>query len=446
MSFKDDIKGKNVLVFGLGIQGGGVGDALWLHQNGANVRVTDRKNSELLSSSLSRLPEGITTTLGEHKKEDIDWAELIIKNPGVPDDSEYISYARSRNLPILTSIEVFVREGRLKSIGITGTRGKSTTTELIFQVLNSRYPGKIIRGGNIPGTSGLSLLDQLVDSEYAVLELSSFQLHSFHLSKLSPHIAVITNIYPDHLNRYPSMEEYVGDKLAICAYQANSDVTIVNGENTEALSLAKASKGKIVEFFGSDIPSDWKISIPGKHNLENIAATLAVSRILNISIEQVKKVVEDFHGLPFRIENRGTISGITYLNDTTSTTPTATIKAVESLTSPTCLILGGDEKHLPFDSLLQILKSSQEVQKIVLLGCKNIPKFVDSLKSSVGEKIVGQVYSMSAAVGLARNCVKDGWNILLSPGFASFDLFQNEFDRGRQFNEEIEKLKLNAET
>lgn len=441
MNFKQKIKGKKVLIFGLGLQGGGVGDALWLFQNGAAVKVTDLKSKEALSASLSLLPSGIAQSLGGHKREDIDWAELIIKNPGVPDDNELIKYAESRRIPIYTSIAVFVSEARDKSIGITGTRGKSTTTELIYQILDHSYPGQIIRGGNIPGTSGLALLDQLPNSKYAVLELSSFQLHNFHESKISPHLSVMTNFYPDHLNRYASMEAYAMDKAAIFAYQKPSDIAVVNTEDPIGQKLASHSPATLIKFSASQVPLTWRPLIPGRHNLENIAAAMTVARALNIELKQVKKDIESFHGLPFRLQTIAKINGVAYLNDTTSTTPTASVKAIASLTGPTCIIVGGANKNLPYDEFIKALADSKQVKKIIILGSRELTSFVNELRLRAGKKIIDQVYSMKDAVRLSADSTRRGWTVLLSPGFTSFDLFQNEFDRGRQFNQEVALLE-----
>ncbi len=440
MNFVDEVTGKNVLIFGLGLQGGGLGDAEWLVEHGARVRATDQKTSKQLESSLRKLPTTVSLSLGGHKMSDIDWADIIIKNPGVPDNSEFIKYAKSSGKPVYTSIALVVKAAPSKVIGITGTRGKSTTTELIYALLSRSHPGKVKKGGNVPGTSGLRLLDELENLDYLVLELSSFQLHSFHDLEISPHIAVVTNLYPDHLNRYDSMEEYFFDKSALTRYQTPGDLCIAFSGNAGSQSLSSLSPGKVIEYAPSDVPSTWTTPLRGAHNQENIAATLAIARELRLDEGMVKDVVEGFATLSFRLETVGQVTGIEYVNDTTSTTPVATIKAVESLANPTTLILGGDTKNLPTDELVSSLANSRFVEKIVLLGCKNIPKFVSELRSACQAKIVGQVDSMDQAVALATAVSKPGWTVLLSPGFASFDLFANEFDRGRQFNECIHKL------
>lgn len=424
-AFVEEIKGKKVLVFGLGRQGGGAGDALWLEKHGAIVRLSD-KDTTLVS-------EGQT-------KEQIDWADLIIKNPGVPDDHELILYAQSLGKPVYTSIALFVKYCGIKTIGVTGTRGKSTTVALITTLLEAAYPGAVISGGNIAGTSCLSLFDQLGGKQYAVLELSSFQLHNFHDLKVSPSIAILTNLYPDHLNRYRDMLAYQHDKEAICAYQQPTDMTLYNRDNPGALAISSAATGQKIAYSAADA-AGFTTQLPGLHNRENIAAAVALANALQLDMTMVKQVVADFTGVPSRQEVRAVKGGVTYINDTTATTPVAAIKALQAATGPTIWITGGDTKNLPFTELIDEVKNNVQLKQIVILGSQHIPGYVAALKQVAGDKILGTATSMQAAVDLARSAAISGDTVLLSPGFASFDLFKNEFDRGDQFNELVRKIK-----
>jgi UDP-N-acetylmuramoylalanine--D-glutamate ligase len=423
-NFQSEIVGKKVLIFGLGRQGGGTGDAEWLKSHGATVRLSD-KDTTLVKEGQTR--------------EQIDWAEIIIKNPGVPDDNELILYAKKSGKPVYTSIALFVKYAPVKTIGVTGTRGKSTTVALIADLLEAAYPGQVIRGGNIAGTSCLSLFDSLEGVAYAALELSSFQLHNFHELRVSPNIAVVTNLYPDHLNRYPSMDEYRLDKEAICKYQDKTDLCIYNSDNPGAIDISRGSVAIHVPYSSVQC-KDWQTTLPGAHNKENIAAMAALARELGIKESVARDVVADFSGVPFRQEVIATIAGVTYINDTTATTPTAAQKALLAATTPTIWITGGDTKKLPFFDLIAEAGSCPLLKKIVILGSKNIPDYVNALKDISGDKIVGTAMSMVEAVDLAKSLAEPGDTILLSPGFASFDLFENEFDRGRQFNEYVASL------
>lgn len=423
-SFLDDLSGKKVLIFGLGRQGGGTGDALYLENHGAIVRLSDKDTT--------LVPEGQTM-------EQIDWAEIIIKNPAVPDDHELITYAKSKGIPVFTSIALFVKYSTVKTIGITGTRGKSTTTALITNLLDKLYPGQVISGGNIAGTSCLSLFDQMAGKRYAVLELSSFQLHNFHDLEVSPNIAIITNLYPDHLNRYPSMDEYSRDKQAICQYQKESDNCLFNADNSGAVAIGSVGAGEKTPYSIKDI-RNWMTNLPGLHNRENIAALAALVKVLSLDESVARLVARNFPGLPFRQEFIATVNSIRYVNDTTATTPIAAIKALQATTTPTIWITGGATKNLPFAELLDEVSKNQYIKKIVILGSKDLREYTDKLQTLAGDKIVGTALSMTEAIDLCRNVAEPGDTVLLSPGFTSFDLFQNEFDRGRQFNEEVQKL------
>ena len=422
--FVDALVGKKVLVFGVGRQGGGAGDAQFLQNHGAIVRLSDRDTT--------LCPEGQT-------EKQIDWAELIIKNPGVPDDSSLLARARSQGKSVLTSIAVFVKYASVPVIGITGTRGKSTTTALITHLLNHCFPGQILTGGNIPGKSGLSLFDSQGGKKYAVLELSSFQLHNFHELKVSPRIAVITNLYPDHLNRYPDMASYQHDKEAICRYQTLDNYCLYNADNPGSISISASSLATKLAYSARWV-ADWTTQLPGTHNRENISATWALGQILKLDEDVVRQAVASFVGLPFRQEIVREVNGVTYINDTTATTPTATLKAIEAQTQPTILICGGASKNLPTHTLVDSIAQTDKIASVILLGSAGIPEFTSSLKKAAGDKILGQVNSMSAAVALAVKHARPRSRVLLSPGFASFDLFQNEFDRGRQFNDAVSEL------
>ncbi len=404
-AFEAEIKGKQVLVFGLGNQGGGTGDLAWLQKHGAVVRASDK--------DLTLVAEGQTP-------EQIDWADIIIKNPGVPDDHKLLTYAKSSGKLIYTSAAIFVKYAPIKTLGISGTRGKSTTAALIHAILEKVYPGQVLFGGNVAGTSCLSLFDELEGKKYAVLELSSFQLHNFHELKISPNFALLTNIYPDHLNRYPDMESYLYDKQAIYLYQNPGDYH--------------------VEYPDPQTVRDWETPLPGIHNLQNIAGAWGIVSRLGVSENVARQVVSEFTGLPFRQERIATIKGITYINDTTSTTPTAAMMALQAATMPTIWITGGDTKNLPYNELLDVVKTNHLLKNIVILGSKNIPDYTAGLLKIAQDKIIGTVQSMQAAVAMANKVAKPGDAVLLSPGFASFDLFQNEFDRGRQFNAIVTSL------
>lgn len=437
MTIQELFQNKRVLIFGLGLQGGGVADALTALSFGAEVRVTDLKLADQLVTSLKQLPANISLTLGEHREEDIRWADLILVNPAVPFENPYLQLAQRLGKSVYGSAALYLKFTSLPVIGITGTRGKSTTTNLIYQILNQAYPNQVLLGGNIPGKSPLQLLHQEEAKKYVVLELSSFQLHYCHALKVSPHLAVVTNIYPDHLNRYPSMEAYIQDKLALVQYQTSQDYAILNQNDPQAPLFAQATQAQIRYFDYSSLSTP----LIGQHNRANIAAATMVAEILAVPPNLTKQAVANFTGLPFRLERVGEKRGVTFINDTTSTTPIATITAIKALAQqPLVLIVGGSDKGLPFDQLVDLICRQSNLKKVVILGSFQNQAFVDALKAHCPAKIVAQVKNMSSAVNQAVAVAQPGDVVLLSPGFASFDLFKNEFDRGKQFNEAVQNL------
>jgi UDP-N-acetylmuramoylalanine--D-glutamate ligase len=235
------------------------------------------------------------------------------------------------------------------------------------------------------------------------------------------------------------MSEYQHDKEGIVAYQKPTDILLVNADNSGAVMISKAASGQVKTFSATDV-SDWESALPGSHNRENLAAMSAVAQVLGISEDLCRQVAKDFRGLPFRQEIVHSFHGVNYVNDTTATTSTAAIKALQAATTPLIWITGGDTKKLPFDELIHEVKVNHHLKQIIILGSKNIPDYTSALTQIAGGKIAGTVTSMAEAVELAGRVADPGDTVLLSPGFASFDLFQNEFDRGRQFNELVKAL------
>jgi len=440
MTIQEYLKGKKILVFGIGRQGGGLGDANYLADNGYQVRATDTLSESELGHDRSAYSPGLELSLGGHQESDIDWADLVIKNPAVPDDHPLILKAKSTGTDVYTSISLFVKYAPLKTIGITGTRGKTTTTTLIYKILEAAYPGKILLGGNIPGHSALSMFSQCDRKLYGVLELSSFQLHSFHDQQVSPDYSVVTNLYPDHLNRYANMDSYRHDKEAIVRYQKNPGFTVYNSENDGSVQIASVSS--VTKYpFGSNLASSYKTKLLGEHNQSNLSAAITLCEKLGIADDVIKKTIEDFSGVSYRLELIRTLRGVVFVNDTTATTPVAARAALTSIKGDIVLICGGESKKLPQDDLIQEIINNDHVKKIIFLGSLNLVDFTDTLRSACPDKILGQVQSMSEAVALAHSVSSTGDTILLSPGFASFDLFKNEFDRGEQFNRAVLALK-----
>lgn len=437
-SFRSDYRQKKVLIFGLGLLGRGVGDAEFFHQIGCQVRVTDLKNETELAPSLKRLaPYDLSFTLGQHKKEDIDWADVVVRNASVPYHHELLDYARSVGKSVVMEDALFVKYAGIPTIGVTGTRGKTTTTTMIFEILKQHSGRHILLGGNIAGVATLPLLQE-IDSQnntVAVLELSSWQLQGFNDLKLSPHVAVITNIYPDHLNTYANMTDYIEDKKHIFHHQSASDHLFLNKDQAISSTFEPEIKSTIHWFSAGTLPQELKLSLLGEHNRENAAAALGVASFAGIAAEKSYQTLAGIRPVPFRLEEVREVNGIRFINDTTSTTPVATIKALDSFAENLTLILGGNDKKLPTDELLA--KINQKNPTIVLLSGTGTNLIKNSLNQ---DKIVGEFSLMDEAVRAAYAHTSSPGIVLLSPGFTSFGSFKNEFDRGNQFNQAVTLL------
>ena len=444
-----NFQNKKVLVVGLGINGGGVGSARFFAKQGAKVKVTDLKTKKELAPSLEKLRKfPIKYVLGQHRKKDFLEADLIIRNPAVPINSPYLKLARKAHIPIEMESSIFFRLfPPSKIIAITGTKGKTTTTHLIKNILQAAGQ-KVIMAGNF-GVSLFDALPKLKGKTKAVLEMSSWQLEGLEFCQLSPHIAVITNIYPDHLNRYPSMEAYVKAKELISKYQSRNDFLILNRDNSWTKKIKKHSRAKIKYFSYRDITREIKDIYPlrGKHNLENLAAAIKVAELFKVSLPIIKKAIKNFHGVPNRLEMIREVKGIKFYNDTTATTPIAAQAAISSLSGPIIWILGGAEKNLPFDDLAKAAAKNKKIKAAIFLEGAATKRLWQALKKAhTPFSFFGPFNNFNQAIKKAYSLAQKGDNILLSPACASFGMFQNEFDRGEQFKTLVEKIAHEKKT
>jgi len=444
-NFKKDFQGKKILIMGLGVLGRGAADARFFAQIGAEVTVTDLKSAQELKPSLKKLKGlGIKFVLGKHQREDILNSDLILRNAAVPQNSPFLKLARRQRIRIEMDEPLFIRYAPIKVIGITGTRGKSTTTTLIYQILKAAgFP--VWLAGNIRGKAALPLLPKINLNDWVVMELSSWQLQGFRKIKTSPYIAVLTNIYEDHLNRYKNMGEYMADKKLIFKYQNRDSFLIINKDLKITRNLTKEAKSKIVWFSRKDLMSIIldSIRVRGEHNKENIAAALKVAEVLKINKKIVKKVIAKFTGLPHRLETVARIYKVVYVNDSTSTTPAAGLAALNAFQAPIILICGGASKNLDMSAFAKEIGS--KVKKVIFLAGSETDNLIKLVKKFKGEsKITGVFKDLKSAVLKAKKLAVAGDVVLLSPGCASFGMFINEFDRGEKFTKIVMSLRASA--
>jgi len=437
-------RGKKITVMGLGLLGRGVGDARYLAECGTELIVTDLKTRAELADSVAQLDsfKNIQFVLGEHRLKDFQNRDMILKAAGVPLDSPYVAEAHRHNIPVRMSADLFAEISGITCVGITGTRGKSTVVHMLHAILKEAGK-KVLLGGNVRGVSTLALLKETTSEHIAVLELDSWQLQGFGEAKLSPHIAVFTTLYQDHLNYYGStslttgkdaMDVYLADKANIFLYQKPEDTLI----------LGKQCAPTIVDKYGDRIeattlvvdelklPDTWVLRIPGMHNRYNAALALAAARALSVPDEVSRVALASFAGVPGRLELLREVNGVKIYNDTTSTTPEATLAALAALDpAQTVLIAGGTDKGLDMDALLVKLR---EVKKVILLAGNGTDRIKDQLPDAT-------IYrSISEAVADAFAHAEKGDTVLFSPAFTSFGMFINEFDRGDQFTATVKTL------
>ena len=391
---------------------------------------------------------------GGHTESEILTADLVIKSPGIPDHVSIVQNLQSATIPVVSEIEFAALFTTANIIGITGSNGKTTTTMMVYHIL--RQSGfDVAMSGNI----GESFAEQvLTNTAHYVLELSSFQLDG--IQDFRPHIAVITNITPDHLDRYDyKFESYISSKFRIVMNQTSDDYLIYNSDDEVITSyinshpiqstLVPFSLSKIVangtylehnniiiEFNNRDIiMPTTNLALEGKHNVKNAMAAATVAHLLKIRKATIRESLEGFQGAEHRLEQVLTINKVKYVNDSKATNVNATYYALESMNVPTVWIVGGVDKGNDYSSLFPFV--NEKVKAIICLGKDNEALF-DAFGNMVD--VIIETQYMSEAVKIAYNVAVAGEAVLLSPSCASFDLFDSYEDRGKQFKSAVRKL------
>jgi UDP-N-acetylmuramoylalanine--D-glutamate ligase len=424
------LRNKRVTVAGLGRFGGGIAVSQWLVREGARVLVTDQAKPDVLQDSVRQL-DGlpIEFRLGEHREDDFARADLVVASPAMPPASPFLQAARSRDVPVTTEIRLFLERCVARVLGVTGTKGKSTTTALLGQMLKQKHATHV--GGNI----GKSLLFELPDirrDDLVVLELSSFMLEYLAEAKWSPHVAVVTMIAADHLDRHGTKAAYVDAKLNLVRFQRHDDVAVLNETCPDLETFARATIARKV-YFGIEARKPFDLKIPGWHNQLNAQAAFAAAELFDVSWDDAQRVVADFRGLPHRLELVHERDGVRYYNDSIATIPEAAVAALTSFPARTVIqIVGGYDKTLDMTSMCAALI---ERAKAVLCIGQTGPAIASVLEQSpkLGAAACYACGELATAMKVARDIAAPGDVVLLSTGCASYDQFRNFEERGNEF-------------
>lgn len=435
---------------GLGLLGGGVGTARYFLEQGANVTITDLRDERTLHPSLAQLDNlPFRGVFGKHDEEDFRNADLVVRNPAVPETSSYLASARDAGVAIETEASIFITETHAFIVGVTGTKGKTTAAHFVNEIFHACGVPAFLTG--IPGTSFLKTLaeTQEIGDAVVVAELSSWDLQSIAPHKKSPPIGIITNIFPDHLNRHTTMADYLEAKTVIFKYQHGSDVLVIPESETMLVSQAKQAPGGVRIVEEREVTTMPVLAIPGRHVRRNAALALIAARTAmthaawpvfgtRFSEKNAQKAVARFRGLEGRLQQIAICNGRIFINDTAATNPGATIAALQTIAGPAILIAGGEDKALPYQELAK--RITEKVKHVVMFPGSASEKLERNLQQYGFTALSLKKAGMQEAVRAAWAVSKPGDRILLSPAAASFNQFRNEFDRGKQFVQAVKNL------
>ena len=464
IDYEGFLKDKKITIMGLGILGRGLGYTKFLAECGVDLIVTDLKTREQLATSVKALSKfkNIKFVLGEHRLEDFSTGggsafsgrspDMVIKSAGVPLHSIYISEAKKNNIPVEMDISLFAKcAPEVMIVGVTGTRGKSMTTALIYEILSKNLKGRnVFLGGNVRGVATLPLLKKVNPpaggGDILVCELDSWQLQGFGEARISPHISVFTSFMPDHMNYYKnSMKDYFNDKANIFKYQKKDDVLIIRPGVKKFIPSLWGGSGrgwaKLIVVNKKNV-ANWKFTVPGEHNRENLACAVKVAEQFNIPISKIKKAVAEFKGVEGRLQLLRIYKGIKVYNDNNATTPEATIAGIKAFSpkqgfgKKIVLICGGVDKKLDLTNFVKVINKN----------CKFV-----SLIPGTGTNILLREYELKIPYEVGKDFkdviqkaityAKKGDIVLFSPAFASFGMFNNEYERNDLFMKIIKGLK-----
>lgn len=456
-----ELKGKRIAIVGLGVSN--LALARFLASKGLRFSVRDKKPRDQLGQRLAELPDAVTElVLGECYLDGLEEYDVLFLTPGMRKDYPQILEAARRGAVLSSEMTLFTELCSAPICGVTGSAGKTTTTTLVGLMLKQGTGKPVYVGGNI-GNPLIEIVDAIEPDAIVVLELSSFQLQMMHKS---PHVGVLLNISPNHLDIHSSMEEYVEAKRGIFRAQHPGDHLVVNADDPGAQHAARdyrfhrlsfsrtheVEEGAFIESGqmvlrrpGTTIPvvPVSEVKLPGLHNQENLLAAFCASWLFGCTVEAMSRVAREFTGVEHRLELVRVLDGVAYVNDSIATTPERTMAALATVQGPTVLIAGGYDKHLPFDTLAQRIVESNVVA-VITLGA-TAPKIEEAIShclqhsARTGPEVL-RVSSLQEAVALAAKLSKPGYTVLLSPACASYDMFSNFEERGRLFKKLVWEL------
>jgi UDP-N-acetylmuramoylalanine--D-glutamate ligase len=453
-----DFQGKRVTVVGLARSG--VAACKALLACGASVVASDRAPTERLSPGARDLePLGVRLETGGHRRESFLAADLIIVSPGVPTELPLLAEAEGRGIPLWGEVELAARLTPARFLGVTGSNGKSTTTSLLGAMLEAAGLPTVV-AGNI-GTALCEVVPGLTPAHWVVAELSSFQLETIRTFR--PHVALLLNLAPDHLDRYADLPAYYAAKARIFGNQTADDVAVLNADDPETLRWAEGIRARSLFFSRTRSVEDGgcveqgslvlrragrsepicgtdEVRIRGLHNLENALAAAVAAAAVGAPPAALARASREFPGLPHRLELVGELDGVRYINDSKGTNVGAVVKSLESFAAGVILIAGGKDKGGEFAPLRPLAAS--RVKMLLLLGEAG-PKIRAQL---AGACPMEDVPSMEAAVARGAALGAAGDTVLLSPACASFDMFQHFEHRGDVFREAVQALIARRQT
>jgi UDP-N-acetylmuramoylalanine--D-glutamate ligase len=456
----NDWNGKRVLILGAARQG--LGLARWLSLHGARVTLSDTRSEADLRVARESLAEySIHWALGGHPLALLDATDVLCLSGGVPLTLPIVAEAVKRGIPLSNDSQIFMEVVPCKTIGITGSAGKTTTTTLVGSMAKNAYGDKAYVGGNI-GDPLINYVDNMKTDDIAILEFSSFQLDQM---TISPNVAAILNITPNHLDRHGTMEAYAAAKARILAFQGEKDASVLGRDDKGAWSLRNKVRGKLYTFSLDELEEGLngtylqdgllnlrdgdaylplilreKILLPGDHNISNVLAAFAIGHAARLPLVSMLEAVEEFRGVPHRLELVRELRGVRWYNDSTATAPERSMAAIRVFDEPLVLLLGGRDKDLPWEDLMRLV--GDRVDHVVLFGeaAEKIQVTAQALGFRENGADLTRVSSLQEAVTRAAEIAEAGDVVLLSPGGTSFDEFKDFAERGERFREWVQAL------